>query len=109
MRFNCKISMLVASAAMALGGCAVHPVPLSENELAAASDANTAAVTADQEAVGGPISLYEAMARALKYNLDHRVEEAEAAVRVAELDLSHYSLLPNAVANSGYAGRSRRQ
>ncbi|MEQ1652028.1 MAG: TolC family protein, partial [Hyphomicrobium sp.] len=83
----------------------MHPTPLTDTELAAASDTNQSAVTADQEPVVEAISLYDAMARALKYNLDHRVEEAEAAVRVAELDLSHYSLLPNLVANSGYAGR----
>ncbi len=86
-------------------GCAVSPIPLSDHELSAAADANLAQVVADQEPVSGPVTLYEAMARALKYNLDNRVEEAEAAVRVAELDLSHYSLLPGIVANSGYAGR----
>lgn len=86
-------------------GCAVHPVPLTEDELSIAAEVNRAEVAADQEPVSRPISLYEAMARALKYNLDHRVEAAEAAVRVAELDLSHFSLLPNVVANSGYAGR----
>ncbi|MBS0242247.1 MAG: TolC family protein [Proteobacteria bacterium] len=45
------------------------------------------------------------MARALKYNLDQRVEEMTAALRIKELDLSHYSLLPNVVASSGYAAR----
>jgi outer membrane protein TolC len=89
----------------ALAGCAVYPTPLTDAELAEVADANQATVTADQEPVTGSISLYGAMARALKYNLDHRVEEAEAAVRRAELDLSHFSLLPNAVANSGYAAR----
>ncbi len=94
-------------AVLPLGGCAIYPVPLSGTELSAAADANLTSVTADQEPVAGAISLYQAMARALKYNLDHRVEEAEAAVRLAELDLSHFSLLPNAVANSGYAGRDK--
>lgn len=97
--------LLAVSLAAILGGCAVHPTPLTDAELVTASDTNQLGVTADQEPVVEAISLYEAMARALKYNLDHRVEEAEAAVRVAELDLSHYSLLPNLVANSGYAGR----
>lgn len=88
-----------------LMGCVVNPESLTQAELSNAADENQSLVTADQEPVSGAISLYEAMARALKYNLDHRVEEAEAAVRVAELDLAHYSLLPNLVANSGYAGR----
>lgn len=103
------LSRMMIVVALGLGatlvGCAVHPTPLTDEDLSAASDTNHAEVMADQEPISGPISLYEAMARALKYNLDHRVEEAETAVRVAELDLSHFSLLPNVVANSGYASR----
>lgn len=98
---------LLILAAAPLGGCSIYPIALSDVEISASAEANLGQVTADQEAVVGPISLYEAMARALKYNLDHRVEEAEAAVRLAELDLSHFSLLPTAVANSGYAGRDK--
>ncbi|MFM9975885.1 MAG: TolC family protein [Beijerinckiaceae bacterium] len=45
------------------------------------------------------------MARALKYNLDTRVELAQTALRIRELDLAEYKLLPGIVANSGYAGR----
>lgn len=99
------LSIVAIAVAAALCGCAVTPTPLTEVELADAAAANTESVTANQEPVTRDIALYEAMARALKYNLDHRVEEAEAAVRMAELDLSHFSLLPNMVANSGYAGR----
>jgi outer membrane protein TolC len=91
--------------AVTLAGCTVYPVPLTDAELSAAADQNASQVVTDQEPISGPVTLYEAMARALKYNLDHRVEEAEAAVRMAELDLAHYSLLPNVVANSGYAAR----
>ena len=88
-----------------LGGCSINPSPLTDAELSAAASANAESVASNQEPVTKAVSLYEAMARSLKYNLDHRVEEAEAAVRFAELDLAHFSLLPNAVANSGYAGR----
>lgn len=105
MRAPLAISIAGLLAAATLAGCAVYPTPLTEVELSTASLTNLAAVVADQEPITGPISLYEAMARGLKYNLDHRVEEAEAAVRVSELNLTHYSLLPNIVANSGYAGR----
>lgn len=102
-RVGIVASALLASAA--LGGCTVYPQPLNETELSTAATDNVSRVVTDQEPVAGPISLYEAMARALKYNLDHRVEEAEAAVRMAELDLAHFNLLPNVVATSGYAAR----
>lgn len=100
--------LLIAIAIPLLGlvGCVVNPIPLTDVEISSAADNNLALVVADQEPISRSITLYEAMARALKYNLDHRVEEAEAAVRSAELDLSHYSLLPGVVANSGYAGRN---
>ena len=63
-------------------------------------------VTANQEPISGPIDLYEAMARALKYNLDTKVELKEKALRIKSLDLASYKLLPDFVSNSGYAGRS---
>jgi outer membrane protein TolC len=88
-----------------LSGCAVNPEPLTHPELQLISDSNAARVTADQEPVGSAISLYEAMARALKYNLDYRVEMMQKSVRNAELNLAHYNFLPSAVLNSGYAAR----
>ncbi len=105
MHVRLSVSIFALMAAFSLGGCAVFPTPLSETELSAASDWNTSLVVANQEPLSGAVTLYEAMARALKYNLDHRVEAAEGAVRMAELDLAHYSMLPGVVANSGYAGR----
>ena len=91
--------------AVLLSGCVIHPEPLSEEALTATSWERQQHVTADQEELGRSIDLYEAMARALKYNLDHRVEIAEQSLRLGELDLAHFSLLPNAVANTGYAAR----
>lgn len=98
---------LISAALMSalLAGCAITPEPLSSAQLAERALSVAAHVTADQEPVHGAIDLYEAMARSLKYNLDHRVEMMQAAVRVKELDLSHFGMLPNAVTNSGWASR----
>ena len=65
-----------------------------------------ARVVADQEAIHGPVGLYEAVARAVKYNLDKRVREMEQVVRNHDLRVAHYSMLPNAVASAGYNGRN---
>ena len=46
------------------------------------------------------------MARGLLYNLDHRVETMQTALRMSELNLAHYQLLPNLVGSSGYASRN---
>ena len=52
-----------------------------------------------------PISLYEAMARAIKYNLDYRVQLFEEALRASETDLARVDLLPQLVANAGFNNR----
>ncbi|MBU2582409.1 MAG: TolC family protein [Alphaproteobacteria bacterium] len=87
-------------------GCALRPEVLSLEQLSAYSDDKRWRTTIDQEPLNGPLSLYEAMARALKYNLDHRVEMMEVALREQQLSVAHFSLLPNIVANSGYDGRN---
>ncbi len=98
--------LLSAASAVGLAACAVSPDPLSVEELSTTSADYSARATAGQELISRPIDLYEAMARALKYNLDHHVEIVQTALRVAELDLTHFNMLPNAVANSGYTERN---
>lgn len=97
---------IAALLSVALGGCAVSPSPLSFGELEIISEANRAGVAAHREGVTGAISLHDAMARALNYNLDHKVEMMQAQLRSTELRLAHYSLLPGAVSNSGYSRRN---
>ena len=94
-----------AAAVLLLAGCTVSPEPITHAEISVQTAGLLERVTLAQEPVSGPIDLYEAMARALKYNLDHRVEIIDSALRARELDLAHYSLLPNLVADSGYAAR----
>jgi outer membrane protein TolC len=97
---------LAAFAAASLTGCAFKPDPLSFSQLEVITNSNLSRVTANQEPVGGAISLHEAMARAVKYNLDHKVEMMQTQLRTTELKLAHYAMLPGAVVNSGYAQRN---
>lgn len=102
-----QLKILVAPIALlALAGCAVQPEKLTSLELSAIATDRLERVTADQEPVGKSIDLYEAMARALKYNLDHRVEVFETVVRTAELNAAHYDMLPNLAVNAGYGARN---
>lgn len=104
--FN-RALLLTTASSLALAACAVAPQPLTKTEITTNARSHLRQVTANQQPVNGPISLYEAMARALKYNLDHRVSAMDATLRIKELDLAHFSMLPNAVASSGYAARDR--
>ncbi|TNF63065.1 MAG: hypothetical protein EP307_05740, partial [Rhodobacteraceae bacterium] len=87
--------------------CSVSPAPFTPAELDAfAAEKRQRAIAMDQEPVTGRIDLYEAMARALKYNLDHRLEMAEIALRHAELDDGEFDMLPDLVARVDWADRS---
>ncbi len=89
----------------ALAGCAVQPVALTVEERQASIAADRSVMFSAQEPVQGPITLDEAMARAIKYNLDHRLKAMEEALSQRQLDLSHADLLPKLVAAAGYTAR----
>lgn len=99
---------LIAAAGL-LGACAIQPRPLSTVETGERIDQDLMAIFADQEPLEGPVTLHEAMARAIRYNLDHRVRVIEQALAQRQFDLSRYDMLPDAVAETGFVGRSNTQ
>jgi outer membrane protein TolC len=92
---------------IAIAGCTVTPQPFSDAELANfAADKSRRAIASTQEPVAGSIDLYEAMARALKYNLDHKLEISEVALRYAEVRDGEFDMLPDLVARVNWSDRS---
>ena len=89
-----------------LSGCAISPEALTPGDIDKFTRANLERITQDQEAIHGRIGLYQAMARALKYNLDFKVEMMNEALKARQFDLKKYDMLPQLVANTGYAGRN---
>ena len=90
---------------VALGGCATvkaKPTPVAEILAVSEVDRQTAAQTPP---ITGPLSLNEAVARALKYNLDQRVSIAEQVIATRQFDVSQRELLPNIMATAGYTTR----
>ena len=71
-----------------MSGCSLVPIPLSQTEIEDQARLDNEAVTSGQEAVTGPISLYDAIARALKYNLDFHLELQAKILSQRELELS---------------------
>ncbi len=60
----------------------------------------------DQEPVTGAMDFGEVVARAVRYNLDHRLKIVEQAFAAGEFRLARYDMLPRIVGQSGYAGRT---
>ena len=99
--------LALAAAVMALSACsALAPVPLTAQELAPANQADQQAMRKGVDAITGPLSMDEAIARALKYNLDRRAKMMEEALALNQLDVTQFDMLPKLVAQAGYATRN---
>lgn len=93
-------------AVVTLAGCAVQPTEINREAMSLDLIKDRAEAQVDVEPISGPLSLEEAIARAIKYNLDHRVELMEQTIARGELDLSRYDMLPSLLADAGYSTRS---
>ncbi len=93
------------SALMLTGGCAIQPKPFTSEELASINRSDREAANAGVPAINGAVSLDEAIARALKYNLEHRTRMLEQALAAGQLDASRFDMLPRLLANAGYNWR----
>ncbi|MBC7906664.1 MAG: TolC family protein [Rhodospirillaceae bacterium] len=80
--------------------------PLTPEENAERAKQDVAALFGDQEPLTAPLGLYEAMARGVKYNMDHRLKLMEAALSERQLTTSNLSMLPQLTAKAGYEGRN---
>lgn len=87
-------------------GCALTPEPITPEERAALVSADRRNLLENQEPVTGPISLEEAIARAIKYNYDYRLTAMDQALQNRQLDLSRYDMLPKLAASAGGTARS---
>ncbi|KGA25467.1 TolC family protein [Pectobacterium brasiliense] len=91
---------------LAASGCAVTTQPISKVESGQRSQQDQVAMFSQQEPVTAPITLYDAMARALKYNLESRLKVMEYALSQQQLELARYDMLPRIAASAGYVGRN---
>ncbi|GGO81523.1 hypothetical protein GCM10011348_20760 [Marinobacterium nitratireducens] len=90
---------------LAVSGCAVtsEPIDLGVSEQRAKSDLVN--MFRDQQPLSGPLTLHEAMARAIKYNLEGRLKIMEEALARRQLDLASFDMLPRMALEAGYVGR----
>lgn len=109
-RFPFRSRMLRMTApclALLLGACAsLQPEPLTTADIAKVSAADRQLAQQGVAPLQGPLTLEEAIARAIKYNLGRRVQLMAEAVARGQLDAGRYDMLPKLVASAGYKDRS---
>ena len=89
-----------------LSGCAIQPKPVDEADFKRDLDADRRAAEAMAEPISGPLTIEEAIARALKFNLERRVRMLEEAVALGQHEAGRYDMLPKLLAQAGYRYRS---
>jgi outer membrane protein TolC len=101
-----RLSLIAVSCAV-LSACAIKPVPLGTAEQKLQLSIDREIARKDVEVLSEPLTLDQAIARAIKYNLDHRVRMMEQAVAIGQLDLSRFDMWPQIMASAGYSTRNK--
>ena len=84
----------------------MNPVPLTAEQRERIAVEAEEKLFAGQEPLVAPVSLYEATARSLKYQMEYRVRMMEQAVALGQLDVGKFDMLPKLTANAGYSTRN---
>ena len=101
-----RLSAVALAGLMAVGCATVEPTPLAAKDMMNQTQLDAEASRKNVEPIRGPLTLDEALARALKYNLDHRAKMMEQALALGQLDVGKFDMLPKIMAQAGYSGRS---
>ncbi|MGE5475262.1 MAG: TolC family protein [Bacteroidales bacterium] len=99
---------LLASASLValLAACAMQPEAFTPEQLAQSAKEDRADMFKGGEALTAPLTVSDAIARALKYNLDRRSKMMEEALALNQTNVDRWDLLPKLTANAGYTSRS---
>lgn len=91
-----------------LAGCATIPEPFTADAYKQITVQDRQFVAANIAPLDGALTLQEAVARALKYNLEHRTKLWEQALAAGQFEAGRFDMLPKVMANLGYHDRSNR-
>ena len=99
---------MMVGLALAAAGCgSLRPKTVAEADLAEVNQADKLAALTNMTPLSGTLTLEEAIARALKFNLDRRSKLMEEAIAVNQLDASRFDMLPKLTAQAGYRTRDQ--
>lgn len=100
--------LAILAAALMLAGCTITPKLATQEEVRERVKSDTDRMYVNQAPISAPVSLEEAIARTLKYNLDYRLKKMESALALGLTDYASYDTLPKLLASAGYRTRSNQ-
>ena len=107
MRYFNILGVAIVTAAT-LSACSLKPQPITSEERLKTMLSDQSDMYSKQEPISGSLTFYEALARALKYNFDHRLTMMEAALQDTQLSVATINMLPKLTASAGYVARDEQ-
>ncbi|MBI5165437.1 MAG: TolC family protein [Magnetospirillum sp.] len=98
--------LVLISLVAVVAACTTTPSPLTPEQLAASAKGDRADMFQGGEPLTAPLTVSEAIARALKHNLDRRAKMREEALALNQTDLDRWDMLPKLVGNGAFTSRS---
>ena len=89
-----------------LAACAMKPEPISQAEHLKRAQDDYKTLYSTYVPLTEPLTLPDAIARALKYNYDAQLAKTEETLQDRQLDLAMAQMLPRLAANAGYTWRN---
>ncbi|PTQ68183.1 TolC family protein [Pseudomonas sp. GV071] len=104
-----KTAASAAISVLVLSGCSTLDLEssrLTTDEVRTTVAQDKATLSEGVEPLTGPLSLDEAIARAIKYNADRRYRAMEEAVAQGTFEVGKYDMLPKLITSAGYRNRN---
>jgi outer membrane protein TolC len=100
-----SISVILLVAFVA--ACARAPEPLEREAVSKELHSDLDKLGVMPDAIDGPVSLYQAIARAILYNREYKLAAMEAALSQRQYDLAKADMLPALTLRAGYSARNK--
>lgn len=102
-----RLAAVALAVAALAAGCSVTPQRATPAEVRTRVESDTARMYRGQAPIAAPVTIEEAIARTLKYNLDYRLKKMESALALGLSEYANHDMLPSLVASAGYRGRDK--
>ncbi len=99
-------SLFAAPFCIVAAGCIVSPDPLTEDEHMNRFLSDKAELAELQDSPYAPLTIQEAIARTIHFNLDNRLAQMEEAFSHDQLAAAKLQMLPRLAVNAGYSMRN---
>jgi outer membrane protein TolC len=101
-----RVAGLTLLSAAVLSACAIKPEPISQAEHLKRAQDDYQTLYSTYVPLTQPLTLSDAISRALKYNYNARLAKTEETLQDRQLDLAIAQMLPRLAANAGYTWRN---